>query len=146
MHWRGADLGELVAKQLAHYLSGSEKRFHIEGPRVRLPQQFAVPLALALHELATNAAKHGALAKPEGRVDLTWSQTRGPRNKLRILWRESGAGPVSPPSSMGFGSTLIERGMAGARVERRFEPDGVVCTIEIDLTPARSRAAVARPR
>jgi len=95
MHWRGADLGELVAKQLAHYLSGSDKRLRMQGPAVRLPQQFAVPLALALHELATNAAKHGSLSTPEGRVDLSWTYARGPRDKLRLEWRESGGSPVS---------------------------------------------------
>ncbi|MFN3889081.1 MAG: PAS domain S-box protein [Beijerinckiaceae bacterium] len=144
MHWRGADLGELVAKQLAHYLGGADRRLHAEGPKVRLPQQFAVPLALALHELATNAAKHGSLSSPNGRVDLTWTATRGPRNKLRILWRESGGPAVAPPSSTGFGSTLIERGMPGARVERRFEPGGLVCSIEIDITPARRRTQRSR--
>lgn len=144
MHWRGADLGDLLSRQLAHYLSGPERRLRMEGPKVRLPQQFAVPLALALHELATNAAKHGALSSPNGRVDLTWTYARGPRDKLRIKWRESGGPAVAPPSSAGFGSTLIERGMPGARVERRFEPSGLVCTIDLDITPARRRQA--RPR
>lgn len=144
MHWRGADLGELVSKQLAHYLGGPEKRLRLEGPPVRLPQQFTVPLALTLHELATNAAKHGSLSSPNGRVDLTWSYTRGPRHKLRIVWRESGGPSVEPPSSSGFGSTLIERGMPGARIQRRFEPDGLVCSIEIDTTPAGRRASRAR--
>ena len=143
MHWRGADLGELVAKQLAHYLSGSDKRLSMQGPAVRLPQQFAVPLALALHELATNAAKHGSLSTPEGRVDLSWTYARGPRDKLRLEWRESGGPPVTRPTSTGFGSTLIERGMPGAKVERRFDPRGLTCTIELDVTPLRRRA---RPR
>jgi PAS domain S-box-containing protein len=140
MHWRGADLGELIAKQLAHYLSGPDKRMQMHGPPVRLPQQFAVPLALALHELATNAAKHGSLSTPEGRVDLSWTYARGPRDKLRLEWRESGGPPVERPISAGFGSTLIERGMPGAKVERRFDPRGVTCTIELDVTPLRRRA------
>jgi two-component system CheB/CheR fusion protein len=116
----------------------------MDGPRVRLPQQFAVPLALALHELATNAAKHGSLSSPNGRVDLTWSYMRGPRDRLRIFWRESGGPAVEPPASSGFGSTLIERGLPGARVERRFEPGGVVCMIEIDITPTGRRARSTR--
>lgn len=144
MHWRGAGLRELVTKQLAHYISESDPRLHIEGPPVRLPQQFAVPLALALHELATNAAKHGSLSTPEGRVDLSWTYSRGPRDKLRIEWRETGGPSVEPPASAGFGSTLIERGMPGARVDRRFEPQGVTCKIEIDVTPTRRRARSRR--
>jgi len=139
MHWRGADLAELVTKQLAHYLSGPDRRVHMGGPKVRLPQQYAVPLALALHELATNAAKHGSLSTPEGRVDLGWRRV-GPRNeRLRIEWRESGGPPVEKPGSVGFGSTLIERGMPGAKVERRFDPAGLFCSIEIDVAPAGAR-------
>ncbi|MBX9757278.1 MAG: PAS domain S-box protein, partial [Beijerinckiaceae bacterium] len=144
MHWRGADLGELLAKQLAHYLTGSEKRLRMQGPPVRLPQQFAVPLALALHELATNAAKHGSLSTSEGRVDLSWTFQRGPRDKLRIEWVESGGPRVEHPTSAGFGSTLIERGMPGAKVDRRFDPGGLVCTIELDVTPIRRRPRTKR--
>jgi two-component system CheB/CheR fusion protein len=93
-----------------------------------------------LHELGTNAAKHGSLSSPTGQVDLTWTYTRGSRDKLAIRWLESGGPPVERPSSTGFGSTLIERGLPGARVDRRYEPEGLVCTIELDLTPARRRA------
>ena len=144
-HWRGADLAELVSKQLAHYLAGSDKRVRVDGPKVRLPQQYTVPLALTLHELATNAAKHGSLSSPTGQVDLSWTYSRGRRNKLDILWRESGGPSVERPASTGFGSTLIERGMPGARVNRRFEPGGLVCAISLDLTPARRRAPKRRP-
>jgi PAS domain S-box-containing protein len=140
MHWRGADLGELVAKQLAAYLVGPSPRVRMSGPRVRLPQHYAVPLALALHELATNAAKHGSLSAPYGRVDLVWS-LEGPRSrKLRLEWRESGGPRVSEPATKGFGSTLIERGLPGARVERRFSPEGLACSIELDVAPRRARA------
>ncbi len=95
----------------AHYLTGSDKRLRVDGPKVRLPQQYTVPLALTLHELSTNAAKHGSLSSPTGQVDLTWTYSRGRRNKLEILWRESGGDHRSHAASSGFGSTLIERGM-----------------------------------
>ena len=140
MHWRGADLGELVAKQLAAYLGGPSARLRAQGPGVRLPQHHAVPLALALHELATNAAKHGSLSAEDGRVELVWTLV-GPRSqKLRLEWRESGGRRVAEPVTKGFGSTLIERGMPGARVERRFSPGGLVCTIELDIAPRPRRA------
>ncbi|HEY8579657.1 MAG TPA: sensor histidine kinase, partial [Beijerinckiaceae bacterium] len=124
---------------------GADPRVRMEGPRVRLPQHYAVPLALALHELATNAAKHGSLAAEGGKVDLTWS-TSGPRDeKLRIEWRESGGPPVQTPSHAGFGSTLIERGLPGAKVERRFELTGLYCSIDLDVSAARAgRARTAR--
>ena len=97
-----------------------------------------------MHELGTNADKHGTVSSPTGQVDLTWTYTRGPRDKLAIRWLESGGPPVERPSSTGFGSTLIERGLPGARVDRRYEPDGLVCTIELDLTPSLRHAARAR--
>ncbi len=93
-HWRGADLADLVSKQLAHYLTGSDKRLRVDGPRSACRSNTTVPLALTLHELSTNAAKHGSLSSPTGQVDLTWTYSRGRRNKLEILWRESG-GPRS---------------------------------------------------
>ena len=140
MHWRGADLGELVAKQLAAYLVGPSPRVRMSGPRVRLPQHYAVPLALALHELATNAAKHGSLSAPDGRVELAWALVGARSERLRLEWRESGGPPVAEPATKGFGSTLIERGLPGARVDRRFLPGGLVCIVELDVAARRARA------
>ncbi|MDB5571887.1 MAG: chemotaxis protein [Hyphomicrobiales bacterium] len=139
MHWRGANLADLIAKQLAHYLEGPDPRVRVAGPAARLPQHHAVPMALALHELATNAAKHGSLSAPEGRVDLTWTISGARAKSLRLTWRETGGPPVGPPRSTGFGSTLIERGLPGAQVERKFLPEGLECTIVLDLSPPEKR-------
>ncbi|MBV8767252.1 MAG: PAS domain S-box protein [Hyphomicrobiales bacterium] len=131
-HWEGASLRELVASQLAAFSAGAEKRVHVQGPEVTLDTSLAVPLGLALHELATNATKYGSLSTPGGSVELSWvvSQAEG-AERLSLTWRETGGPPVKPPSRRGFGTSLIERGLPDARIERRFEPDGLVCLIEL---------------
>jgi two-component sensor histidine kinase len=84
-------------------------RIAADGPSVDLPPKQALALSLALHELATNAAKYGALSRPEGRVELRWQAQDG---QLSLNWRESGGPPVVAPSRRGFGSRLLQEGKA----------------------------------
>jgi len=92
---------------------------------------------MALHELATNAAKYGALSNATGQVRVAWDiPDGGPPKRLRLCWKESGGPPVTPPEQKGFGSFLIERALqknqlGQARLD--FEPGGLVCSIEIFL-------------
>ncbi|MBV9566722.1 MAG: PAS domain S-box protein [Hyphomicrobiales bacterium] len=131
-HWEGASLRELVASQLAAFSAGAEKRVHVQGPEVTLDTSLAVPLGLALHELATNATKYGSLSTPGGSVDLSWVvDHQDGAERLSLIWRETGGPPVKAPSRRGFGTSLIERGLPDARIERRFDPDGLVCRIEL---------------
>ena len=90
-------------------------------------------LTMALHELATNAVKYGALSNATGRVRVGWEPTSG--NRLRLRWQESGGPTVKPPERKGFGSQLIERALDGDQGAARFEfaPQGVMCTLEIAL-------------
>jgi two-component sensor histidine kinase len=93
----------------------------------------AVSLALGLHELCTNAAKYGALSVPVGTVRVGWAAEDG---RLRLEWREAGGPRVAPPASRGFGTRMIERGLAAelrGEVKIEFEPTGVVCTIDAEL-------------
>ena len=131
-HWEGASLRELVASQLAAFSAGAERRVHVQGPEVTLDTSLAVPLGLALHELATNATKYGSLSIPGGSVELSWTvgQANGAES-LSLIWRETGGPRVKAPSRRGFGTSLIERGLPDARIERRFDPDGFVCRIEL---------------
>jgi two-component system CheB/CheR fusion protein len=131
-HWEGASLRELIASQLAAFSAGAEKRVHVQGPEVTLDTSLAVPLGLALHELATNATKYGSLSIPGGSVELSWTvgQANGAES-LSLIWRETGGPRVRAPSRRGFGTSLIERGLPDARIERRFDPDGLVCRIEL---------------
>jgi two-component sensor histidine kinase len=104
----------------------------LEGADEFIPPGTTQPLGLALHELATNAAKYGGWSMPDGRVRIAWSKTSG---KLEIVWSESGGPTPEPaPARAGFGSSLIEvmieRNLGGA-VVRDYRPSGLVCTITL---------------
>lgn len=150
--WSGARLGELVALALAPHSSGAAgTRYSVGGPPLYVQPRLAVPLAVALHELATNAARHGALSGPEGKVRVTWRQDPplpGRTPMLRIRWVEQGGPRVEgPPKRRGFGTRLLEQGLArelGGSVRLEFRPTGLVCEIEAPLrpqSPARLDAA-----
>ncbi|WP_327479895.1 sensor histidine kinase [Frateuria sp.] len=136
-HWQSALLSELV-RQMArsHNFRGSE-RFEIDGPRVRLPPQHALAFAMALHELATNAIKYGALGDRGGGVRIHWRVTDGADGRvLHLDWVEHGGPPVSPPARKGFGTRLIERSLDPARngaVSFDYREDGLACHIAIPL-------------
>jgi PAS domain S-box-containing protein len=137
-NWERASLERVVRDSLEHFAGG--ERFVISGPEVWLAPRAALALALALHELATNAAKYGALSAERGRVAIAWSDAEG---TLRLDWKEQGGPPVAAPVRRGFGSRLIEQGLGGdlggtARIA--FEADGLRCTVEAAMDavmPAR---------
>jgi PAS domain S-box-containing protein len=136
-NWGGAPLDRVVRDATEH-LSGERARFDIAGDPVWLSPRAALALALALHELGTNAAKHGALSRDGGRVRVRW---REEGEMLRLEWKESGGPPVSRPERRGFGSRLIERGLAadlGGTASLDFEPDGLRCRIDASLPSIRS--------
>jgi PAS domain S-box-containing protein len=139
--WEGAPLDRIV-HDATEYLSEEQGRFEIEGEAIWLAPRAALALALAFHELSTNAAKYGALSRDGGKVSIRWHSDG---NLLRIDWKESGGPAVTAPASRGFGSRLIERGLAsdlGGSASLSFDPDGLSCTIEAALdtirTPERS--------
>jgi PAS domain S-box-containing protein len=140
-HWQEASLREVVDMTLDPH--AGEQRVRVDGPGVALTPAVAVSLHLAFHELATNAAKYGALSVGGGSVDLNWRVVDGPGPALRIEWHETGGPPVLPPSRRGFGSRLIERGLAhelDGEVGIDFDHTGVRCRITIPLSQ-RIRAA-----
>jgi len=127
--WDGTSMAAVVAQVLAPY---PRERFEIGGPELRLTPRMALALTMALHELATNAAKYGALSVPAGRVAITWTVTSGAPPQLGLRWQESGGPHVSPPTEKGFGSRLIERSLAlelGGDVHLSYEPAGLVCDV-----------------
>jgi two-component sensor histidine kinase len=136
-NWEGASLREIVAQSIEPYRGIGEGRLNGEGPEVRLSPRTALALAMALQELATNAAKHGALASMTGRVDITWSLDEAVQPaRLHLRWEEKGGAPVQPPQRRGFGTRLIERSLASdlqGNVRIDFAPGGVVCTIEAPM-------------
>ena len=132
------DLEELIREEFIS-VAAREEHLNIEGPLIQLKRDAAETLALALHELTTNAVKYGALAEPAGRVSVTWgvvNTAQGPR--LSLEWRESGVRALNVrPSRAGFGRELIEHGLPyelGARTALEFAQGGVKALIELPLT------------
>jgi two-component sensor histidine kinase len=132
-----ADLVDVVQLALKPHIPGPD-RYIIDGPSVTIGPKQAVSLALALHELATNAAKYGALSTPTGRVRLSWSVAHSAPRDFRFEWREEGGPQVVPPARKGFGSRLVNTVMAndfGGVVTVDYAPSGVVLTM---VSPAAS--------
>jgi two-component sensor histidine kinase len=129
--WYGASLRELIQSQLAAYVGGGEGRLAVDGVPVALKPEAAQNLGLALHELAVNAAKFGALSVPGGRVSIDWALRD---NAIDLNWREHNGPKVKARRKRGFGSMVIERNLAralDAKVDMTFEPDGLRCHIVI---------------
>jgi two-component sensor histidine kinase len=146
--WEGAGLRSIAEEQLLPYLGGDAgaERIRIAGPDVRLRPKPALALSLALHELATNAAKYGALSAPGGCVRLAW---RIEDERLLLEWQEQGGPAVAPPARRGFGSLAIERGLAyevGGSSHLSFAPGGVTCRIEMPLRQVTEAGAVLARR
>jgi two-component sensor histidine kinase len=132
--WEGADLVEVIEKALEPYQSSGESRVHITGPHVRVTPRMSLALAMAMHELATNAVKYGALANKTGTIEVSWELQNGVAPpSLTLRWIEAGGPPVVAPRRRGFGSRLIERTLAhdlDGQVAITFPPTGVVCTVD----------------
>ncbi len=127
--WTGAELGTLVKQELSPYSRGGELRTRIDGPTVMLKPDLAQAMAVAVHELATNAAKYGALSDAKGRVRVEWSHTSG--GQLVLRWKEEGGPPVKPPTREGFGTHMIVTMIRGQQgdVQLDWPADGLLCAI-----------------
>jgi two-component system CheB/CheR fusion protein len=136
---RGAvSLRELVSTELAPY-NRTNANIRIEGPPVEFTPKAGLALAMAIHELASNAAKYGALSMPAGVLSVSWQIENGSSGLLNFGWIETGGPPImGQPSRRGFGTTLIERTLAlefDATVKREFLLSGLKCSIAMPLTP-----------
>jgi len=130
-HWRGARLSELIEGELAPYQG--EHNVTLCGEDVTLTAQAASPVTLVIHELATNAAKYGALSVSEGKLDIDWRREAASA-ALVLTWTERNGPRVSPPTRVGFGSVLIKRSLkheVKGSATLSFEPDGVVCVLTL---------------
>ncbi len=132
--WRSAALRDVAQLEFRPY---DGARYRLEGPEVALAPAQVLALGMLFHELATNAAKHGALSSGDGRVDVTWRVGDGAAGAtLEIDWREHGGPPVTAPSRRGFGSRLIERSLQGAvggQASLDFDRGGLRCHIALSL-------------
>ena len=134
-NWEGADLRNIVEKALSPFMAPG-REFDVAGPDIRLLPKSALAVAMAVHELATNAAKYGALSNGSGRISVHWTIVDHDGERLQIVWTEVGGPKVAAPSSKGFGSRLIERGLAGqlgGEAVIDYREAGVVCRITAPL-------------
>jgi PAS domain S-box-containing protein len=133
--WAGADLRNLALEELSPYCAEDDdgSRVRIEGPSLMLEQQPAQAVALALHELTTNAVKYGALSIPSGRIAVSWRRHAG--NRLSVHWVETGGPQVTPPTRKGFGTRVMTRICEQLNGELKFDwrADGLICDIVIDI-------------
>lgn len=133
--WAGAELTEIAAEAVRPFDDLQAPRIRLAGPPVRVSPNVALALSLALHELATNATKYGALSRPGGRVDISWPPGG---DAIALTWRESGGPEVSgPPAAKGFGSRLLGPGLTGelgAPAALDWRPEGLVCTLTAPTT------------
>ena len=143
--WTGADFGAMLRGELAPFVaSGNGSQVLLDGPPVLLAPLTAQPLSMALHELATNAAKYGSLSVPDGKLSLSWHEDP-PGVRLRLRWEEAGGPPVAgPPGRRGFGSRVVEstiREQLRGEVSFTWAPSGLVCEIGIPLHGPAGAAA-----
>jgi two-component sensor histidine kinase len=132
--WRGAELRAVLVAELEPFLAPDRAAVRLDGPALWLPARAVQPLAMAAHELATNAVKHGALSVPQGRVVVGWTVDGA---TLRLGWREDG-GPrlAGAPERRGFGSRVLDglvRGQLGGRLMMHWRPAGLLCELEVPL-------------
>lgn len=150
--WIGADLGALLRGELVPFLNGGRKEgpwVEMDGPKIVLPAGAAQPLAMVVHELATNALKYGALSRPGGTLLTSWSLEGGSQDTLRLTWTERGGPLISaPPTRRGFGSRVLEgtvRDQLGGVVSIDWHEVGLTCDVTVPLVrkPSSDQGAKA---
>jgi two-component sensor histidine kinase len=140
-YWQTASLREMLRTELAAFDDESGNRIALSGPPVELTADLAVPTSMALHELATNAIKYGALSVPTGRVRVTWDVVQADQQRrLRLKWIECDGPPVGEPKRKGFGSALLQRVLTtqcDAEVQFTFDAAGLRFEMEAPLVERR---------
>lgn len=147
--WNGAALASVIRNELEPYAGAGGPSVRLRGPDLAMSPAGAQALSMVIHELATNAAKHGALSRAEGRLAITWT-VGGASPDLRLRWRER-CGPMVPstPGRRGFGSRVIEatvRRQLGGTVSQRWEPVGLVIDLAVPLERILAKRAAAKDR
>lgn len=135
--WDGAGLRDVVHEALAPFsvTEGRAERFTIEGENIRLSPKAALALGIAFNELATNAVKYGAFSNEAGTISVNWTiESKEGDRWLSLHWREKNGPPVTPPTQKGFGSRVLEQGLAHellGTVAIDYAPGGIICTIDV---------------
>jgi len=148
-NWQGAPLAKLVRQQLVPFVEIQSSRFELAGPDIVVTADAAQAIGLAVHELATNAIKYGALSAPTGKVRISWmfDENAGASPQLLLNWIEQGGPPATPPSRKGFGHVvivdMIERSLNG-KVAVEFAAEGLKWSVSITSTNLVSDAQLER--
>jgi two-component sensor histidine kinase len=131
--WAGANLRSLITEELSPYCAQGTARAEVDGPDLILKPNLAQLIAMALHELTTNAVKYGALSVSTGRVRVKWSQAAD--GKLVLRWTETNGPPVKPPTRQGFGTRVLDRAIHQLKGKMRFDwqAEGLACDIEVEV-------------
>ena len=141
--WSGAGCRTLIEAAVKAFQSKSLDQFEISGDNIAISSGPAMALSMVIHELCTNAVKHGALSAPAGRVSISWSIfSKDKLKRFKLHWKETGGPPVREPSQRSFGSRLIEQALPGqlqGEARLRFEPDGLSCEVNIPLHVMQER-------
>jgi PAS domain S-box len=143
--WEGADLRRLVDEEIAPYRSRDQKRVNVEGPEMLLPPAIAQTIALALHELVTNAAKYGAFSTEPGRIEIAWKIEGG---ELTLSWTESGGPTVAAPKRGGYGTRVIKggiEGQLGGKTNFEWRPEGLRCTLSLPCAAGAITSLIHKP-
>lgn len=146
--WIGIGLNELLAAVLAPYRSKDETRIALNGPPILLPARAVTPLSMALHELATNASKYGALSQPYGNITVEWEVSDGDPKRVTLVWRERGGPKVARAATSGFGTMLIKRLLTydlEGGAELSFEVEGIRAALSFALKPDTPGVNVPAP-
>ncbi len=146
--WAELSLAEVIDGEISPHRNEAAANIRAGGPDVMLKPKIAISLGMAFHELITNAAKHGALSKDGGTVEISWDWVRPADSQLRIRWSERGGPEVSPPARSGFGRLLLERGLAHelmGKVQLEFAREGLKCTIVFPLDGKLAATTMTRP-
>lgn len=131
--WRATDLRQIVDMALLTHLRTNREQIRISGPQILVKPRSVIALSLAISELSTNAVKYGALSQPDGRIEIGWTIND---ERFRLSWRERGGPPVTPPTTSGFGTTLI-RNLASelhGSIDLDYPLDGVSCEFDAPLS------------
>ena len=150
--WIGIGLNELLTAVLEPHRGADGARVTLQGPPVLLPAQSVMPLSMAMHELATNASKYGALSVPQGTVTIDWTRRNGDAPRVDVTWTERGGPRVEPPGASGFGTKLIDRVVGydlDGKATLSFEPGGLRAVLSFPLkaeaASLESSWSIARP-
>ena len=134
--WEGLNLRDIFKAELAFYQTGPGERIVIEGPDIRFSAQACQNASLLIHELATNAAKHGSLSQPEGRLHISW-EVDEPNDEIRIVWSETGLSGIQPPGRLGFGTQLTDFIPNIRKITRTYRDEGLLVRVHVPLRAIR---------